>query len=1206
MPDAPTYFKLVIRNVADTADLLVLTSVPGGTNPYILKPFKGDGRSFDPLTGEVTSGSYNVEAIDALTAPNTRVVTANLADAGARQQLLSRKAFGYTSVDGAVWDPQFAGYVNAVRMVTPLVFDFSIGETRRISTNHEVFKSIVLTRDAEGRPKTFSQFDKVTCVVGGPIRGGWLSARDHGGWRFRVSRVSSSPKYVELELRSGFDPQRPELGKMSWTSANIENILWERVRAFWRESPRWKAAGIVGHFPHMLYRVQTPAGAHVGNFTPLSVVPPKSGGGTYRNFIINSRIYMDWTGDLPAAGSLYDVYMFPTEISKENPLHILEHPVDLRQKLWDEANIAYDASVLAGVRAAIGDELILALRLEESPGKLKDFETVLNGLFGMATRSDGQGSEVLFNHRIKLAAAPATTLTVNDLRSWSGTAFEIDESTVCNKVTIRQKRLILRTKDDEPTVDGFIAVNESVEVENDESDAVTYGENEQVYDLPGQILNAKAQQDFDLEKYTLGVAREIFDRYGRGAIGGETYWLPNVTAQPGEEVQINIPQLPNAVVGAVPVSQRGGARIVQVVARTETPSGPELRILDSGTTAQPGTLPTISVLPNPADPYHFSDLAVTNAKALKAAGFKVRVEIGVGAGAPAAGSLLTVLDVPNLPGSAAELTVAEAAALTVAEAAALSGSAVGVTIPAHDAGSKVWARARSERVGYRPSAFTAFASAQLTVLDAVTSLAVSAEDPDDISKRMLTWDLGANAADFPIEVLIRLTSETSASDRVVGIMPPRSTRCELLDLEVGERTVTVRHREWPPLNGVSANATVEVDTAGTPVVLAAPTNPVGIAASGHQSGLPSGTYGIAVNANTWPSALEIAVAVGAGDFETVATVPALQGKPTVWTEIAANDGEPRHVKARQVKQGYSPSPYCDVVSVTPWSFHLPWPHIFDRSGGRVLIDGDSQELTAQARLAEGVKQRVAGTQRAIAKGYQSGFVADDSPVVFNPAYQNTPQVLMRGGEDGGAGTYPLYQAEDLGPGGFTCRAKIRTKGAITARSDEFTAPLAVTTSGATVGPATLGDAPAWDNKYKVRFEVEVSCTVLPFPGGNGAVGVLVAIESNDGVTGWIERDSREYWCDQTGPGTNTETYPGQEVEITVSGLDNTDQVRLKIKSITYLGSASLSSPVRLEGYDNSGAEGHGVTYNTDPGGSSVTKTPDADDFIFWEAFEVAQ
>jgi hypothetical protein len=327
-------------------------------------------------------------------------------------------------------------------------------------------------------------------------------------------------------------------------------------------------------------------------------------------------------------------------------------------------------------RSAIGDDLRLALRITASPGKIKDFEATLNGLFGIASRSDGAGREVEFFHRIKLSTTPSASIAINDLRNADGSPFQLDESTVCNKVTIKQKRLTQRIAGaDEPTADSIIVVDQAVSVANSDADITAYGDKEQIYEIEGQILTVNAQQEFDLEKYTLGVAREIFDRYGRGAIGGDLHCLPSVTVDVGQEVQVNIPQLPNAVVGASPVSQRGGTRIVQVLRRTETPSGPDLYVLDSGTTAQPGTLPTFTIGLNSSDGFHFADLVITNAGTLAAAGYRVRIEIAVGSSTPTTGTLLTVVD-PSV--------------------------VTGFTIPAHDSGEQRCGRgcgARKKAIG---------------------------------------------------------------------------------------------------------------------------------------------------------------------------------------------------------------------------------------------------------------------------------------------------------------------------------------------------------------------------------------------------------------------------------------------------------------------------------------------------------------------------
>lgn len=1215
MPNTQRYFQLRIRSADDTSDALVVTSVPGGTNPYLCKPFKGDGRSWDPITGAVETGSYNVEVIDALLGANNRLVTAQLADAGARQQLLKRKAYGENSVDGAVWTPAFAGYVNAVRLVRPLAYDFSIGETRRISTNSDISKSIVLTRDFEGTPKTFSVFDKSTCIFGGPIRGGWLWIRDMGGWRFKIAQVRTNPKYVQMKLVRAFDPTKPENGTFSTLSKAIVNAMCARASSYYRESPKWKAATIRGYFPGILYRVQTTTGAFVGNFTPLSepMHPDKATPPDIFTRIGEASIWVDWTGDLPTVGTQYDVYMFPTDISADNPLHYFGHPVDLRQAIWDEKGIGYDSSVLAAVRSTIGDNLRVALRIKQSPGKVKDFETVLNGLFGMGTRSDGQGREVLFASRIKLASSPGSSIGVNDLRGFGGTVFEVDESTIINKVTIKQKRLVPRIEGDISVVDQIIEVDQAISVTNSDADSTGEGDKEVIYELPGQILTENTQQDFDLEKYTLGVGREIFDRRGRGAIGGDLICLPNITVDVGQEVLVNIPQLPNAVIGNSPVSQRGGNRIVQVVRRTETPSGPELRIEDAGTTAQPGTVPTFTIVADANDPYHFAQVELTNGKVLKAAGYKTRVEIGVGGSAPSSGTLLTNLDLATMPDSAAWLTVAEAAALTVAQAAALMSGLPGVRVPAHDAGIKVWARLRSERDGWRPSAFTAFAGAQLTVLDAVTGLAASAQDAADISNRLLTWTVGANAADYPVEVYLRLSAESSAADRLVAILPPGSTRFLLTELDVANRTATVKHREKAPFNGASSASTVAVNTTGAAATLAAPSNPVAFASRHLENGVlvPDGTYGIDVNAAVFPSGIEISVAVGAGAFEVREIVPAIGFGPTRWTSVAPNDGLTRHIKARHVIPGYTNSIFCAEVTVVPWSATARYRAVFGADGSAVLVDPVTGEVTSEASLADGVKQNVAGSQRVLTKGYQSGFTKDnvttEGVVAFSPVYQNVPRIQLRGGKAANA-SFPYDDFAAVSPtgSGFTCRAKNKSKGTTTDRFAEFTAPLTTTSVGGTVGPATLGNAPAYDNNYKARFKMTVVCQTI---GGNeiGGTDVVVAIEvSSDAGGSWTEYATRSFHAQRTSAGTQTLVYDGNEVPVNVPGLDATDKIRLKLKSINYSGGSLPGITQTLEGYDNSpGSEGHGVLYTTSTGEAFQSKTPDTDDYVLWEAWEEA-
>lgn len=932
MPETPRFYRLRVRNAADSADLLVVTSVRGGTNPYIAGAPSGDGQSFEPLTGASATGSYKLLVVDEGNVASA--VTAALADVNARQQLLSKRAFLESSADGSSWTGFVPGYVNGVRLVTAAKYEFAIGDSRREELTTDVFKSVLLKRGpktATGMPgqPTFTRFTNCTMLIGGPTKEGFWSARDYGGWKVKVSQVhtnGANPKenYVQLKIQSFgyFDPRRPLLGQNEFTTKELINYINEQTQPYFRRSPNWEPASspILGYFPDLMYRVETPAGAVAGFFTPIA---EPFGQGVKRNDYLTrpgqSSFWVAWTQSIqpsgstvaaPSVGTEYRLYLFATDISDRNPLHISAHPIDIRENLWLDAGISYDATALAAVRALLGNDLILALR-PTSSSKLSEVELMLDGPFGTATRIDSLGRRVLFTTRIKNAASPSQVITLVDLRSVDGDAWDIDEATVCNRITLKQRRFSnygdeLDTSI-EPPPDTVEVFPDTTIV--DYGAATTPGDHETVYDIPGRIF-ANAQTEMNAEDFTVGIAGEAFDRYGQGGIAGEKHCLPSVTAQLGEEVILDLPHVPNAIAGRSPVSQRGGQRIVQVVQRTETPSGPDIRWVDAGTTVQAPAVPTFTLALGATDPRKYADLVVTNAAALAAAGIKVRIEIAQGAGTPTSGTLLTVLD-PALQST--------------------------LTLPAADAGTKVWIRMQSTLTGNRPSALTAFTGLQLTVLDPPTSLAVSAQNPADVSKRLLTWVPGTNALDIPVEVYLRLTSEASTADRLVVTLPAGSDQFELIGLDVENRTATVRYRETPPAAGVSSSVTVAVNTTGALYTLNPPTDPVGFSGPvffldvpGRRAARKFGSFGIDVVATEFPSSVEVFIAVGAGAFESAGIVESRQDTRTRFETTAINDGQVRTLKARHVRSGSTESAFTATVTITDaWSYaatmYLPGP-----------------------------------------------------------------------------------------------------------------------------------------------------------------------------------------------------------------------------------------------------------------------------------------
>jgi hypothetical protein len=86
--------QLRIRNATDTADAIVITSIRGGTNPYISKAPTGDGSSVDPLTMESIIGEYAGQIADWPIGSMQRVLTSQLEDGSGRSNSDIGKHFG--------------------------------------------------------------------------------------------------------------------------------------------------------------------------------------------------------------------------------------------------------------------------------------------------------------------------------------------------------------------------------------------------------------------------------------------------------------------------------------------------------------------------------------------------------------------------------------------------------------------------------------------------------------------------------------------------------------------------------------------------------------------------------------------------------------------------------------------------------------------------------------------------------------------------------------------------------------------------------------------------------------------------------------------------------------------------------------------------------------------------------------------------------
>jgi hypothetical protein len=924
-------YRLRVRNAADDADELVITSLAGGPNPYILKAPDGDGQAFDPLTGHSDIGAYTCQVIDAITTGTDRVVTEVLADASGRYQLLSRRAFIEESDDdGGSWTVLVAGYVNRCALGNALTYEFTIGEARRAEKERKLFVQVE------------SPFDRVSNIIGTPIRGGFGPMPDFGGWKFSVTDVQAT--FVELEFLEGwtYDPQQSRpVGTGTGLFGHTFGQLADPIRLYVNESANAYGVrtdpsnfdGLVGSYPRLTAHVEQADGTTLGSFTPFMVVDHAVGSilPTVGMLDVHRRMYLDWTVSQPTPGDEVFVWINPIDIDERNPLHLTGHPVDLVAQAFTLAGITYDAAAHALTKSAIGDDAFVSLRLTRSMS-VAAFTDMLGGLYGFTTRFGTDGEYEFLPTRAGLTA-PTTTISKACLRG-EGEPFALEESTIVNVVTVRHQLFDAWIDSDagERPFDNVKVIAESVTTDNGET--AVHGEHPVEYQLegrietrsPGQLITQSGDPiqgaKFDAWVTTLG--RDMFARYGRGADEGILELLRGEHVQIGDVLMLDLDYVPSGNV-------RGGQKIVQVTQATVFPDGIDAKIIALGVNLQPATVPTFTIVASSLDPRHVADLAVTNAGSLPA-GAIVRVEWAVGASITS-GTLLALLDI-----DAGETTV---------------------STPQSAAGTIVSARMRVELASQVPGAWSGWQSVTLTGLAAPTGLAAVAVDAQSYD---LSWT--NTETDVTVEILLRLASEPdfSAATRRLPffLLPPGSTQFRITGLTTGVAYVAgVRYREGAPLFGLGAIVTVNLNPSGTAPTLTAPTSPVAWAGRVDAAGVRvvDGTFGMDVIASVLPSKVEFDVAtetaIGSGtygSFTLAGTIDSVSGSVTRFQANAANDGLRRALRARHVRAGSIASAYTSTVTVDPWSVSSPGAptdaEVLTRAvssafpNARVVVDGD--------------------------------------------------------------------------------------------------------------------------------------------------------------------------------------------------------------------------------------------------------------------------
>lgn len=789
-------YRLRIRSADGLSDTLVITSIRGGTNPYIARVPSGDGQEVDLLTGAVRTGAYVVEVVDAVTGVDTtgtlRIVTAQLYDGVeeylllengdkillengepieleannaefGRPHLLSRKAFLEMSTDGGSnWTVWQSGYLGNVRQIDAITYAFTISNTRRVEQTKQIF-----TWSAAAERVAFPQRG---CVFGGPIIDGFGAGGDRTidsrGWEFKFLGTTGSaaaPKQGDIlafSYEAGYF--HPQWERKKVPGPNQSRDFWANMTPYRVMLPGDKSLSgaafdelrnrdVVPAYPRLVAAITSGADTFYGS---IRCMFPDGIGKTALGWLMGQGFIDQWAFNekqrlyvtldaydpdnlntpwpaLPAIDTIVRVRGLARQIDESSPLYVDLHPVDIAKKLYELANITVDAASVTAVTNAIGANTRFALRITKPENMAEFMETALFGPFGFAARGTekviaGELQPVVEFFVTRMLEDSAPTLTIADadvVGDDPPPIYDLDEGTVVTSFVVEQQEFTkfatFQTDSEIPPPDGIRITPQSVQFDN--ADTTTFSTRVVTYTLPGMVHDV-ANFVPNLQNFAIDIAREGFDRFGRGAPSMEVQVLRTsaaAAAQVGDLVYLNVGYFPNKNyrIGESSV----GARVAQVVRREERPEGPMFKLVDAGVYNQPAINPTISIAASTADPRRIAQFTITNAAALNnAADVSIAIEWATGASAPGAGEhgVRFIRYAPlNIPTFAVQLPT---------------------VIP----GTTVHVRARTEQPGLFPSAWTAWETVTLSAWSVPASVTVASITN---GSAVVSWSLGSPA-----------------------------------------------------------------------------------------------------------------------------------------------------------------------------------------------------------------------------------------------------------------------------------------------------------------------------------------------------------------------------------------------------------------------------------------------------------------------------
>lgn len=636
-------------------DLVVISTIPTDAHPWIADgPPSGSGGTIDPSTGDHSIASYSIRVLDNGAIPSSTggfsllpFITSLLMDPQGRQQLLNRNAYIEESFDtGVTWLSLIGGYINRIRLLSALVFEFSVGDTTRTDSTMQVFQNA-----APG-------LDRMSCLLGGPIINGFGPIQDYGPCRVKVTALGTSYQMVECQFQRAWFPVDDKT--LAWKL--YENIIpqYGKNRANAPIDTHVTSPSVIlqylrGAVDAHLLQPFDPANALtalVTNVTrgtsAIAVIPNRENvfpndprqielgwlgaaskittatvGGN-PGTVQNEFVYLDWYDPLtlapldattiPSVGDILDLYVYQTTISEENPLHIDMHPIDLGVQLMINMGQSVDLVSAATMKAVLGPNLRLKLRVTSSISMQDALTSYVCLPFGIGIVNNGNGQRAFVSSRILTNVLPLVTWTELDMVGDSEPLlFDLNEEKLYNAVSIAGKRLIpfAPQANVQRPIDDMQEIDQTREI--DDPSVATLGKRLLSLSIPG-VISTDGSTDTDLQDFVLTFAHQLFDRYARGPSDGTVRIMRSSPQIPlGSEVILSTPRM---IGFSGTIAVRGMPRCLQAIGVTIREHEVEYQLEDSGSTSQTSVAPVFTLTADTLDPNHYGDVAITNVATL--------------------------------------------------------------------------------------------------------------------------------------------------------------------------------------------------------------------------------------------------------------------------------------------------------------------------------------------------------------------------------------------------------------------------------------------------------------------------------------------------------------------------------------------------------------------------------------------------------------